>query len=117
MFEKEKDFETTGISLTKSKNSNDVVDTLTSKDNNSVSQSDKNLNNEEVKDFFTFDEIEPKEINWLWKPYIVKGNLNIIMGDGGIGKSYLITWLVSAISKGKQIPFSENSFKKGTVNK
>lgn len=113
MFEKEKDFETTGISLTKSKNSNDVVDTLTSKDNNSVSQSDKNLNNEEVKDFFTFDEIEPKEINWLWKPYIVKGNLNIIMGDGGIGKSYLITWLVSAISKGKQIPFSENSFKIG----
>lgn len=35
------------------------------------------------------------------------------MGDGGIGKSYLITWLVSAISKGKNIPFSNDNFEIG----
>lgn len=113
MFEIKKDFETTCTSLSKSTISNDVLDTLTSKDINSVSQINENLN-EEVKDFYTFDERIPKEIEWLWKPYIVKGNINIIMGDGGLGKSYLITWLVSAISKGAKIPFSNNNFKQGT---
>lgn len=107
-----KDFETIRTSLSKSNNANDVVDTPTSKDNNSVSQNKENLN-EEIKDFYTFDERTPKEIEWLWKPYIVKGNLNIIMGDGGVGKSYLITWLVSAISKGVKIPFSMEYFKLG----
>ncbi len=113
MFETKKDFETTYPSLSKSTISNDVLDTLTSKDINSVSQINENLN-EKVKDFYTFDERIPKEIEWLWKPYIVKGNINIIMGDGGLGKSYLITWLVSAISKGAKIPFSNNNFKQGT---
>lgn len=113
MQNEKKDFDTTDTSLSKSNNSNDVVDTHTSKDNNSVSQNKENLN-EEIKDFYTFDERTPKEIEWLWKPYIVKGNINIIMGDGGLGKSYLITWLVSAISKGAKIPFSSNNFKKGT---
>ena len=107
-----KDFETTDTSLSKSIIANDVVDTPTSKDNNSVSQINENLN-EEIKDFYTFDERTPKEIEWLWQPYIVKGNLNIIMGDGGVGKSYLITWLVSAISKGAKIPFSMEYFKLG----
>jgi len=115
MIEKEKDFETTSTSLSKSNNSNDVADTPTSKDNDSVSQSDKNLNIEnQVKDFYTFDERTKKEIEWLWKPYIVKGNINIIQGDGGLGKSYLTTWLLSAISNGAKIPFSDNYFKIGT---
>lgn len=113
MKNEKKDFETTDTSLSKSIIANDVVDTPTSKDNNSVSQNKENLN-EEIKDFYTFDERTPKEIEWLWKPYIVKGNINIIMGDGGLGKSYLITWLVSAISKGAKIPFSNINFKKGT---
>ena len=113
MQNEKKDFETIGTSLSKPNNSNDVVDTPTSKDNNSVSQNKENLN-EEIKDFYTFDERTPKKIEWLWKPYIVKGNINIIMGDGGLGKSYLITWLVSAISKGAKIPFSNINFKKGT---
>lgn len=77
---------------------------------------DKNiisLNDENNEDFFTFDGRTPKNIEWLWRPYLVKGNLNIVVGDGGVGKSYLITWLVSAISKGAKIPFSDNSFKVG----
>ena len=108
-----KDFETISASFAKSEISNDVADTLTSKDNYSVSQNEENLN-EEIKAFYTFNERTQKEIEWLWKPYIVKGNINIIMGDGGLGKSYLITWLLSAISQGQKIPFSEEHFKTGT---
>ena len=65
------------------------------------------LREEEQKDYYTFAEREVKEIDWLWYPYIVKGNLNIIVGDGGIGKSYFTSWLLSAISNGSKMPFSK----------
>ena len=64
----------------------------------------------ENRDYFTFDELEVKELDWLWKPYLIKGNLNLIVGDGGVGKSYLTTWLLSAISSGMKIPFSDSLF-------
>lgn len=64
-------------------------------------------------DYYTFSEMTPKKIEWLWKPYIVKGNLNIIVGDGGVGKSYFTSWLLSAISNGDKIPFTEDNFVQG----
>ena len=64
----------------------------------------------EKKAYYSFSEIEAKELEWLWKPYIIKGNLNIIVGEGGVGKSYLTTWLLSSISKGNKIPFSDDNF-------
>ena len=70
-------------------------------------------NCKEDNDFVTFDTRNPKTMDFLWKPYIVKGNINIIQSDGGLGKSYLITWLMSAISKGDKIPFSDESFSIG----
>ena len=75
---------------------------------------DKNLI-QKGEDFRTYSGIDTKEIQWLWQPYIVKGNLNIIVGDGGVGKSYLTTWLSSAISRGEKIPFSNNNFEVGDV--
>lgn len=62
-------------------------------------------------DYYTYSEIDVKELEWIWKPYIVRGNLNIIIGEGGVGKSYLTTWLSSAISRGEKIPFSDDKFK------
>lgn len=62
-------------------------------------------------DYYTYSEMTVKEIEWIWEPYIVRGNLNIIVGDGGVGKSYFTTWLVSAISRGTKIPFSDDNFK------
>ena len=88
----------------------------------SLSTSTKELNKKWVnkivnkinnKDYFTFDEREVKILDWIWEPYIIKGNLNIIVGDGGVGKSYLTTWLLSAISNGKEIPFSKKNFNVG----
>lgn len=66
-------------------------------------------------DYYTYSEIDVKELEWIWKPYIVRGNLNIIVGEGGVGKSYLTTWLSSAISRGEKIPFSDDKFKVGNV--
>lgn len=66
-------------------------------------------------DYYTYSEINVKELEWIWKPYIVRGNLNIIVGEGGVGKSYFTTWLSSAISRGEKIPFSDDKFKVGNV--
>lgn len=100
------DFDTTGTGYSKS---NIQLDEISS-DTMIVPE-----NLKKSKDFRTFSEIDMKEIQWLWQPYIVKSNLNIIVGDGGVGKSYLTTWLVSAISTGDNIPFSDDNFEIGNA--
>ena len=62
------------------------------------------------EDYLTYSQIEVKKLDWIWEPYIVRGNLNIIVGEGGVGKSYFTTWLLSAISKGDKIPFKDANF-------
>lgn len=76
-----------------------------------VSELEENSNDD--KDFITFDAREPRELEFVWYPLIVKGNLNIIEGVGGTGKSFLTTWLLSAISTGAKMPFSDKNFKQG----
>ena len=61
-------------------------------------------------DYFKYSQMEVKKLEWIWEPYIVRGNLNIIVGEGGVGKSYFTTWLLSAISKGEKVPFKDNNF-------
>lgn len=106
MKENKKDFEITGTD-SKPTNQNDVI---TSNDKNNIQQN-KDKSNEE--DFSTYDKRNKKEVSWLWWPYIIRGNINVIQGDAGLGKSFLTTWLLSAISNGDKIPFSSESFKQG----
>lgn len=87
------------------------TDTPISNDNVSLSQVVEKDNEDD--DYITYDKVIPKEIDWLWKPFLVKGNINILVGNGSIGKSFLVAWLSSAISKGEKIPFSEEYFKVG----
>ena len=35
-------------------------------------------------------EIEPKEVKWLWYPYIPFGKVTLLQGDPGDGKSELM---------------------------
>ena len=35
-------------------------------------------------------EIEPKEVKWLWYPYIPVGKVTLLQGDPGDGKSKLM---------------------------
>ena len=107
MKENKKDFEITGTD-SKPTNQNDVI---TSNDRNNIQQNEDKSNVE--KDFYTYADRIPKEIEWIWKPYIVRGNINIIQGDAGLGKSFLTTWLLSSISNGDKIPFSSESFEMG----
>ena len=81
MEENKKDFDITGTD-TKSTDVNfNVCEKLTSTEIIPINETNDN-------DFITFDTREPKELEFVWYPLIVKGNLNIIEGVGGTGKSF-----------------------------
>lgn len=46
-------------------------------------------------------------INWLWKPYIPRGALTMIVGDGGYGKSWMTCAIAADLSKGRALPGQE----------
>ena len=50
-------------------------------------------------------EIEPKEVKWLWYPYIPFGKVTLLQGDPGDGKSKLMLSVAALLSKGKPLPF------------
>jgi hypothetical protein len=49
-------------------------------------------------------EIEAEEIYWMWRPYIPLGEVTIMAGRGGVGKSFLAARIAAAISSGAALP-------------
>lgn len=45
-------------------------------------------------------EVEKKDIKFLIEPYLVKNNVNVLCGDGGVGKTFCWVDFASAVSKG-----------------
>ena len=52
-------------------------------------------------------DIEPKEVKWLWYPYIPFGKVTLLQGDPGDGKSKFMLSLAALLSKGDTLPFSD----------
>ena len=52
-------------------------------------------------------EIEPKEVKWLWYPYIPFGKVTLLQGDPGDGKSKLMLSIAALLSNGKPLPFTD----------
>ena len=59
-------------------------------------------NNTKLK-LIKMSEIESKEIEWLWYPFIPYGKLTIIQGDPGDGKTTMVLNLAASLSKGEGI--------------
>lgn len=51
--------------------------------------------------FKSFNPKDAQPIEWLWKGRMVRGGLNLIVGDEGVGKSTFIAWLLARITRGK----------------
>jgi archaellum biogenesis ATPase FlaH len=45
-------------------------------------------------------DVEPKEVEWLWKPYIPIGYLTFLEGDPGLGKSMITMAITGALTTG-----------------
>lgn len=54
--------------------------------------------------------IEPKEVKWLWYPFIPIGKVTIIQGDPGDGKSTFMLKLAAMMSRGEPFPFTNEEW-------
>ncbi len=45
-------------------------------------------------------DVESKEIQWFWRPFIAFGKVTLIQGDTGIGKTSLMVKIIADISRG-----------------
>ncbi len=50
------------------------------------------------------EDVEVKEVEWLWYPYIPYGKITIIQGDPGEGKTTVILQIAALLSKGEELP-------------
>lgn len=66
------------------------------------------LNNISAKlEIIKASEIIPKEVRWLWYPYIPFGKVTLLQGDPGDGKNKLMLSLAALLSKGDSLPFAD----------
>lgn len=49
-------------------------------------------------------DVEPKELDWLWKDRLLTGNINILAGDPGLGKSMITIDIAARASSGRDFP-------------
>ena len=52
----------------------------------------------------SMDDIQAKEVGWLWYPYIPYGKITIVQGDPGEGKTTFALHLAALISNGEMLP-------------
>lgn len=54
--------------------------------------------------FRNMEEVEEENIDWMWYPYIARGELSILEGDPGLGKSYLMQIIAKHVCDGLPLP-------------
>jgi hypothetical protein len=52
--------------------------------------------------------VTPRDVEFLWEPYFVKGAVNLLEGDPNVGKTYLLCEIAAAVSSGRALPGQEN---------
>lgn len=58
------------------------------------------------KAFKNLSSVKEEEVRWLAKPYLVRGALNIIDGNPGLGKSSFVIALAAAVTRGAKLSFT-----------
>lgn len=54
------------------------------------------------------EDVQTREVNWLWFPYIPYGKITVIEGDPGEGKTTLALTLAALLSRGQPLPCDED---------
>ena len=69
----------------------------------------------ENKYFIKYSDVETKQIDWLWFPYLPKGMVSIVQGDPKCGKTFMLIDIISRITRGDYKPLSCEKFDVGNV--
>lgn len=51
--------------------------------------------------YICLDDVESKETEWLWYPYIPQGKITLMTADPGTGKTFLSLYLAAQVSTGR----------------
>ncbi len=62
------------------------------------------MTSQKKEQFVGLDTIDPKEVEWLWEPFIPFSMITIMEGDPGVGKSFLAMQLAVQVSIGGELP-------------
>lgn len=54
------------------------------------------------------EDVQTREVNWLWYPYIPYGKITVIEGDPGEGKTTLALTLAALLSRGQPLPCDDD---------
>ncbi len=57
-----------------------------------------------MKDYEYYSAVVPKEVEWLWYPYIPYGKITLLQGDPGEGKSTFMVQLAALLTVGGPLP-------------
>ena len=49
-------------------------------------------------------DIQPEPVEWLWEPYIPRGRIVLLQGDGSMGKTTISMAIAAAITRGESLP-------------
>lgn len=53
--------------------------------------------------------VQEKKINWLWKDKLAFGKITLFAGEPGVGKSQLLLYIASIVSKGEKFHFESQA--------
>ncbi len=62
------------------------------------------LRGQAMKDYEYYSSVVPKQVDWLWYPYIPYGKITLLQGDPGEGKSTIMVQLAALLTKGGKLP-------------
>ena len=60
-------------------------------------------------------EVTPKKTEWIWPNRFPRGQLSLLAGNGGLGKSTVLLDLAARITRGAQWPDNSGTAKRGSV--
>lgn len=60
-------------------------------------------------------DVEPEPVIWLWNGYIVRGKVNLIAGDPGLGKSWVTLDIAARLTVGGETPDRQHRMEQGAV--
>ncbi|RYZ77788.1 MAG: hypothetical protein EOP05_00555 [Proteobacteria bacterium] len=59
--------------------------------------------------------VKEEKTEFIWQPRIPKGCPTVLVGDPGVGKSYLTAWIAAQVTKGAPLTLDDSNFAPGNV--